>query len=128
MPRGKHIKPEIGAKTQFGKPDGMDPKKATKMGVPKWSIRKALAHMAAQNIDINDRNALKSLLGDNPTLAQVIAAAALMKASKGDMTAVAYATENIDGKMPQETQLTGKDGAALQQPVIYLPANDRASN
>ncbi len=98
------------------------------MGPPKWSIRKALAHMAAQNIDINDRNALKSLLGDNPTLAQVIAAAALMKASKGDMTAVAYATENIDGKMPQETQLTGKDGAALQQPVIYLPANDRASN
>ncbi|WP_263353371.1 hypothetical protein [Acidicapsa acidisoli] len=128
MPRGKNLRPEAANGHRFGDAGGADPRKATKMGPPKWSIRKALAHMAAQNIDINDRNALKSLLGDNPTLAQVIAAAALMKASKGDMTAVAYATENIDGKMPQETQLTGKDGAALQQPVIYLPANDRASN
>jgi hypothetical protein len=68
------------------------------------------------------------LLGPNPTMAQVIAVAALTKASKGDMSAVTYATENIDGKLAQETQLTGKDGAALQQPVIYLPANDRASN
>jgi hypothetical protein len=48
MPRGKHIKPDIGAKTQFGKPNGMNPKHATKMGVPQWSIRKALAHMESQ--------------------------------------------------------------------------------
>src|SRR5271170_988339 len=112
--------PKDGARTRFGQPDGPDPRKATKNGPPKWSIRKALAHMAAQEVNPADKNAMVKLLGPNPTLAQVIAAAALTKASKGDMTAVHYATENIDGKLPQENQLTGKDGKDLQQAVIYL--------
>lgn len=71
------------------------------MGPPKWSIRKALAHMAAQEVDPKDPKAMLNLLGPKPTLAQVIAAAALTKASKGQMDAVNYATENIDGKLPQ---------------------------
>jgi hypothetical protein len=101
MPRGKNLSPDASIGTRFGDPGGPDPRKATKMGPPKWSIRKALAHMAAQEVDPNDRNAMRKLLGDKPTLAQVIAAAALTKASKGDMAAVGYATENIDGKLPQ---------------------------
>jgi hypothetical protein len=101
MPRGKNLRPEAGAGTRFGQPGGPNPRAATKNGPPKWSIRKALAHMAAQEVDPNDRNAMRNLLGKNPTLAQVIAAAALTKASKGDMAAVNYATENIDGKLPQ---------------------------
>jgi hypothetical protein len=93
--------PKDGAKTRFGQTGGPDPRKVTKMGPPKWSIRKALAHMAAQEVDPKDPKAMLNLLGPNPTLAQVIAAAALTKASKGQMDAVNYATENIDGKLPQ---------------------------
>src|ERR1017187_5536083 len=93
--------PKDGMKTRFGQPGAPDPSKATKMGPPKWSIRKQLAYLASQNVDMNDKNAMRKLLGDNPTLAQVIAIAALTKASKGDMIAVTYATENIDGKLPQ---------------------------
>jgi hypothetical protein len=98
------------------------------MGPPKWSIRKALSHMAVQEVDPNDKSAMRKLLGPKPTLAQVIAAALLMKASKGFTDAINLAIENIDGRLPQETQLTGKDGAPLAQPVIYLPANARDSN
>jgi hypothetical protein len=125
MPRGKNLRPEAGAKTQFGQPGGPDPRIATKNGPPKWSIRKQLAYLASQNVDLSDRDAVKNLLGSNPSIAQVIAAAALIKASKGDMQAIGYATENIDGKLPQISELTGKDGAQLQGPVIYLPANGR---
>ena len=113
MPRGKHIKPEIGANTQFGKPGAVDPKKATKMGVPKWSIRKHLAYFAAQNIDVNDPKAMRSLLGNNPTIAQVIAAALLTKASKGHTDAINSAMENIDGKLKQPLEHMGPDGQPL---------------
>ncbi len=74
MPRGKNLRPEAADRHRFGDPDGGDPRKATKMGPPKWSIRKQLAYMA-QNVDPNDKNAIRKLLGNNPTLAQVIAMA-----------------------------------------------------
>jgi hypothetical protein len=99
MPRGKNLRPEAGKK--FNSPGGPDPRVATKMGPPKWSIRKQLAYLAAQNIDINDPKAFKSLLGDNPTVATVIAAALLTKASKGHTDAINSALDNIDGKLPQ---------------------------
>lgn len=101
MARGKNLTPDASIGKRFGDPGGTDPRAATKMGPPKWSIRKALSHMAAQEVDPRDKNAMVKLLGEKPTLAQVIAAAALTKASKGDMNAVNYATENIDGKLPQ---------------------------
>jgi hypothetical protein len=128
MPRGKNLRPEAANGYRFGEPGGADPRKATKMGPPKWSIRKQLAYLASQEVDLTDKQALKNLLGDHPTVAQIIALAALSKASKGDMQAVSYATENIDGKLTQVNELTGKDGAQLQGPVIYLPANGRESN
>jgi hypothetical protein len=122
MPRGKHLKPEAGAKTRFGQPGGADPKKATKAGCPKWSIRKSVQYLANKTVA-----ELKEIRAQEPTVAQLIALVALQKASNCDMQAVNYATENIDGKLPQETQLTGKDGDALQAPVIYLPDNGRSA-
>jgi len=43
------------------------------MGPPKWSIRKWLSYFAAQNVDPKDPKAITKLLGNSPTLAQVIA-------------------------------------------------------
>jgi hypothetical protein len=124
MPKGKNLRPEAGKKTQFGQPGGPDPRKATKMGPPKHSIRGSVKYLSGKSIaEIN------ALGKDNePTVAQLIAAVALKKALKGDMQAVNYATENIDGKLPQENQFTGKDGKDLQAPVIYLPSNGRDGN
>jgi hypothetical protein len=49
MPRGKNLRPEAADGKRFGDPGGADPRQATKMGPPKWSIRKQLAYLAAQN-------------------------------------------------------------------------------
>jgi hypothetical protein len=113
MPRGRNLRPEAGAKTQFGQPGGPDPSKASRSGPPKWSIRKHLAYFAAQNIDVNDPKAMRNLLGANPTIAQVIAAALLTKASKGHTDAINSAMENIDGKLKQAMELMGPDGQSL---------------
>jgi hypothetical protein len=127
MPRGENLRPEAADGHRFGDPGGADPRVATKNGPPKWSIRKALAHMAAQEVDPKDPRAIQKLLGDNPTLAQVIAASALAKASKGDMQAVNYATDNIDGKLAQKTQLTGEDDKPLTFTINIGDAGPEAS-
>lgn len=101
MPRGKNLRPEAANGHRFGEAGGADPGQATKMGPPKWSIRKQLAYLAAQEVDINDAGAVKKLLGRNPTIAQCIASALLTKASKGHTDAINSAMENIDGKLPQ---------------------------
>jgi hypothetical protein len=121
MRRGRKDIAKDGAKSRFGQTGGADPRKATKSGCPKHSIRNSVRYLSGKSIaEIN------SLGKENePTVAQLIAAVALKKGLKGDMQAINYLTENIDGKLPQETQLTGKDGAELAQPVIYLPANGR---
>jgi hypothetical protein len=113
-----------GEKTRFGQPGGPDPRKATKSGCPKHSIRGAVRYLAGKtSAEIN------RLGEDNePTMAQIIAATAYKKGAKGDMSAIGYLTENIDGKLPQENQVTGKDGKDLQAPVIYLPSNGRDGN
>lgn len=123
MPRGKNLTPDASKGKRFGDPEGPDPRKATKNGPPKWSIRQSVKYLASHSIE--EINALGK---NEPTVAQLIAAVALKKALKGDMQAVNFAAENIDGKLPQENQLTGKDGKDLQQAVIYLPANGRDSN
>ena len=122
MPRGKNL-PDAAKGHRFGDPGGADPRKATKNGPAKWSIRQSVKYLA--NHSIEEINALGK---NEPTVAQLIAAVALKKALKGDMQAVNYATENIDGKLPQENQMTGKDGKDLQAPVIYLPSNGRDGN
>jgi hypothetical protein len=97
MPRGKNLRPEAGEKTRFGQPGGPDPRQATRSGCPKHSIRKSVQYLSGKSIaEIN------SLGQDNePTVAQLIAAVALKKGLKGDMQAIGYLTENIDGKLPQ---------------------------
>jgi hypothetical protein len=124
MPRGKNLNPDASKGKRFGDPGGPDPRKVTKNGPPKWSIRQSVKYLSGKSID--EINALGK--DNEPTVAQLIAAVALKKALKGDMQAVNFAVENVDGKLPQETQLTGKDGDALQAPVIYLPANGRDAN
>ena len=121
MPRGKHLKPEAGAKTQFGQPGGPDPRKATKSGCPKHSIRGAVRYLANKSIKEIDELGRQN----EPTIAQLLGAVVLKKGLKGDLHAINFVDERLDGKLPQETQLTGKDGDALQAPVIYLPANGR---
>ncbi len=122
--RGHNLRPDAANGKRFGDAGGADPSTATKSGAPKWSIRQSVKYLSGKSID-----EINALGRDNePTVAQLIAAVALKKALKGDMAAVNFAVENVDGKLPQETQLTGKDGDALQAPVIYLPANGRDSN
>jgi hypothetical protein len=123
MPRGKSKEKlkKQGEKTRFGQPGSPDPRKATKSGCPKHSIRQSVNDLPEKSIaEIND------LGTDNePTVAQLIAAVTLKKALKGDMQAVNLAIENVNGKLPQETQLTENKSDDLQGPVIYLPANER---
>jgi hypothetical protein len=65
MLRGKNLTLDASKGKRFGEPGGPDPRVATKMGPPKWSICKALAHMAAQEVDPKDPKAITKLLGDN---------------------------------------------------------------
>jgi|SRR5579884_2575265 len=110
--RGRKDIAKDGARTRFGQPGGPDPRKATKSGCPKHSIRGSVKYLSGKSIE--EINALGK--NNEPTVAQLIAAVALKKALKGDMQAVNYATDNIDGKLPQENQLTGKDGKELPAP------------
>lgn len=87
-------------RTQFGG-ENANPAPYQNGGNKPWSIRNSLRHLARQPIDMSDPKAFQSLLPEKPTVAQVIAANSLAKASRGDMRAVEYATDNIDGKMPQ---------------------------
>src|ERR1700682_533374 len=110
MPREKNLRPEAGAKTRFGQPGGPDPRKATKSGCPKHSIRQSVKYLSGKSIA--EINALG--VDNEPTVAQLIAAVALKKALKGDMVAVNFAVENVDGKLAQVNEITGKDGGPLE--------------
>jgi hypothetical protein len=124
MGRGRKEIAKDGEKTRFGQPGGPDPKKATKSGCPKHSIRQAVQYFSRKTAkDINE-------LGkqNEPTMSQIVAVVAWKQGAKGNVKAIEFLTNNVDGKLPQETQLTGKDGEALQAPVIYLPANGRENN
>lgn len=99
----KNLKP-------FGSP-GANPR-SSESGNKPWSIRNSIRYLARQEIDMEDPKAFKNMLPKKPTVAQVIAANALAKASKADMRAVEYATEQIDGKLAQTN--INADFAALQ--------------
>jgi hypothetical protein len=87
--------------TQFGQPGGNKTNYENRQANKPWSIRNQCRRLAAQEVDENDKNAVQKLLPKNPTLAQLIAVNTLVKATKGDMRAVEWATENVDGKLPQ---------------------------
>jgi len=89
-------------KTQFGKPEGNKAHYENPNANRPWSIRNSVRYLARQEITLGDKDAFTKLLPKNPTVAQVIAVATLSKASRGDSRAVAYCTDQIDGKVPDK--------------------------
>jgi hypothetical protein len=88
------------AGTQFGG-EKSNPQSQDAGGNKPWSIRNSMRYIARQEIDQSDPQAFKKLLPPKPTVAQLIAANALAKATKADMRAVEFATDQIDGKLTQ---------------------------
>jgi hypothetical protein len=96
-------KPPLEARkpTQFGGEKSPDLRQNIP-GAPKpWSYRNIARHMSAQRISSKDPQAIQKLLSDEPTIAERITAAAITKASKGDMRAIEYLTDQVDGKVAQ---------------------------
>lgn len=110
---------EIGKATRFGSEN--DPGIATRFHTPggnpspqddpslnkPWSIHNQLRRIAAQEIDFDDENVLEEKIKGKRTKAYAVAFKALSKAMKGDMKAVEYATNRIDGKMEQAFSMKG---------------------
>jgi hypothetical protein len=95
----------------FGTEDA-NPQSQNAGGNKPWSIRNSIQFLARQEIDQNDgANAFKKILPKKPTVAQLIAANALAKATKSDMRAVEFVTDQVDGKLIQTNM--NADYAAL---------------
>jgi hypothetical protein len=104
---------EEGKATQFGAEAGPDPVVAQAKAAT-WSIRNMVRYFAANEIDPKDMAAVERFLGKKPSNAQIIALKAMQKAQSGDMRAIEYATDQIDGKLPQRSELTGADGGPIE--------------
>lgn len=96
---------------KFGS-DDPNPQSQNAGGNKPWSIRNSIRYLARQELDNSDKEAFKKILPPKPTVAQLIAANALAKATKADMRAVEFVTDQIDGKLAQ-LNLNG-DLAALE--------------
>ncbi len=97
-------KPPIGQETQFKKGEtASDPRHSSQAGNNKpWSVRMALKYLAAQEVDPTDTQAINRMLANKKMpLAHIIALKSLSKAVGGDMRAIEFATDNLDGKLPQ---------------------------
>jgi hypothetical protein len=64
-------------------------------------VRKQIRYLSAQKIKTGDPKSVMNLLPDEPTLAQLIAANTLIRASRADMRAVEFVDTRIDGEMPK---------------------------
>ena len=95
--RGEH--PNTRAKC-FGGSDA-NPQSQNAGAAKPWSYRSAARYISAQRVDMSDPKALGKLTPKNPTVAELIIANTVAKASKGDMRAVEYLTEQVDGKVAQ---------------------------
>lgn len=99
--------------TKFGGKDANPRYDAIPGGNKPWSIRNSVRYLARQQIDRkNPAKSFEDLLGNKPTISQLIAANTLAKATKADMRAVEYATDQIDGKLAQTN--INADFAAIQ--------------
>lgn len=96
--------------TQFGQPGGHNPADPNRN--KPYSIVNSIRYLARQPLKKGDKS-LNDFLPDNPTMAQIIAANALAKAAKGDMRAIEYVTDRIDGKVIQAN--INADMARLQE-------------
>ena len=95
--RGEH--PNTRAKCFGG--EAANPQSQNAGAAKPWSYRSAARYISAQRVDMSDPKALGKLTPKNPTVAELIIANTVAKASKGDMRAVEYLTEQVDGKVAQ---------------------------
>jgi hypothetical protein len=100
-PEGNPDIADYGMATRFGQPNGVNAAVASHSGKP-WSIRNAMRYLAAQEVEGEDENAFKPK--GKMTRAMRIAMKAMAKADNGDMRAISYVTENIEGKLLQPVQ------------------------
>lgn len=94
---------EAGKATQFGA--GLDPVANARKSRP-WSIRNSLTYLAAQevNADSSTNDAFAFEKGEKVTRARRIAMRTLKLADEGNIKAVEFVTENIEGRLVQPTQ------------------------
>jgi hypothetical protein len=97
-----------------------------------WSIRNMVRYFAAHDISLDDLDAVKRFLGKEPTVAQQIALKGLKKALNGDMRAIEYATDQIDGKLPQtiagdpDNPLVTNDSDTIVRTILGLAAKAKS--
>ena len=96
-----------------------------------WSIRNKLRHLATQELDPSDPEAMKKCITrdgtKHPTVAETIAAAILTRASSGNIKAATAAMDNIEGKLPQ-TYNDETLRPALEKPEFHIhirPKDDK---
>ena len=88
---------KLGAKTAFDS----DRARAASIGRDKQSVRRIVKMLGATEINMEDTKALAKLAKGRGTLSFMIALKSFNKAISGDMRAVEYVTDQIDGKLKE---------------------------
>lgn len=99
---------EHGKDTRFGAENGNPRADQIKGSNKPWSVHNSVRYFSAQEIDENDesdhdvetrKRPMKRILGRNPTRAERIALKAVQLAESGDIRAIEFVTERVDGKV-----------------------------
>lgn len=94
--------------TQFGG-ERANPQRQSVTGAPApWSIRNRLKYLLSQEINPDDKNAVRKLLGNKATAGDLIVARMITAAIEGDIRAANYIIEHTDGKPTQAVNLGGQ--------------------
>jgi hypothetical protein len=124
--RGTHpnslanLRPELGESSRFGQPGGN--KTAGQLGINTGSYRTAARQMSRLEMQEASDGKMRMPLPKKPTAAQYIMANVIAKASKGDMRAVEYLTDQVDGKVVQmnlNAEMAALDGMSPEQLEEY---------
>jgi len=111
---------------KFGTPGGSKPMNGDH-GYPyeRWSLRGSIRHLAAQEIDPRDKDALAKLMGKRkPTIAEMIAIKKLSKAMAGDYACMESVENSVDGKLA-ETIFTPDQKSIEKINLVFVDANKR---
>lgn len=118
-PASKAALAEHGKATQF---DGerANPQSQNAQSNKPWSIHNSIRYFSAQPVDEDEtpvdeearKRPMKHMLGRNPTRAERIALKAVSLAEEGDIRAMEFVTERVDGKVAQIN--LNRDLAALE--------------
>lgn len=118
---------ELGKATQFGGTRGNLQSQNIPGANKPWSLKQSIRHIGAQPLDIeNPAEAMKKLLGKTPSALELQAAKVLIKGINGDMGAIKYCGEQVDGKVANTninatfTALLGMSDAQLLE-IINEP-------